>query len=78
MTDQPSRRRFLGTAAALVGGAASVPVLCSGPAFAGPKELPVVTRPDHPAAEYASTAARASGGEPLNASVSCGLDGRTV
>jgi hypothetical protein len=63
--------------AAAAGGAVALPVICSSPAFAaGPGELPVVNRPDHPDAEYAPGMARAAHAEPLNASVDCGLHGR--
>ncbi len=83
MSDRPSqrkarrqtRRRFLARA---LGGtaAAALPVICTGASYAGTAgtaagargELPVVTRPDHPAAVYADGAA-----EPLNAGVDCGL-----
>ncbi|WP_165986340.1 twin-arginine translocation signal domain-containing protein [Streptomyces sp. YIM 98790] len=82
-----SRRGFLGAAAAAVGGLAAAPVvICSGPAHAATgapapaaaRELPVVTRPDHPAAVYAAGADRSAHAEPLNASVDCGLPGRGV
>ncbi|WP_104531017.1 hypothetical protein [Streptomyces specialis] len=66
--DPPSRRGFLVAAA---GGAAALPVICSGRASATgpPRELPVVTFPEHPGAEFGS----GRSGEPLNASVACGL-----
>lgn len=78
MSDTTSRRGFLsltGKAAAVAAGAAAVPVICSGAAFAAPgAELPVVTHPRHPGAVYPA------GGdgfpEPLNASVHCELSGR--
>lgn len=74
---RPTRRGFLGAAAAL-GGAAGLPVICSGPAHAatGRGELPVVNRPDHPAAVYADGARHRADAEPLNASVDCELHGR--
>ncbi|MGK5532176.1 hypothetical protein [Streptomyces sp. URMC 129] len=65
--DSPSRRGFLVAAA---GGAAALPVICSGGArAASPRELPVVTFPEHPAAVFGAGPSR----EPLNAGVSCGL-----
>lgn len=78
MTSRPTRRGFLGAAAATVGGAVALPVICAGPAYAvtGKGELPVVNRPDHPAAEYAPGAKREAYAEPLNASVDCELHGR--
>ncbi|MDB1089066.1 hypothetical protein PJ985_16010 [Streptomyces sp. ACA25] len=77
-----TRRGFFGLAgkaAAVAGGAAALPVICAGPAFAGgPEELPVVTHPWHPGAVYAAgPETRAAHAEPLNASVDCGLHGRT-
>lgn len=78
MTTKTSRRRFLGVAAGLVGAAVAAPVLCSGTAFAGPSELPIVNHPDHPDAEYAPNAAGRKFVEPLNASVNCGLTGRNA
>lgn len=56
----------------------ALPVICSGTAYAKTSkgELPVVNRPDHPAAEYASGAERRAHAEPLNASVDCELHGR--
>lgn len=68
-----SRRGFL---AAAIGGAAALPVICAGASYAsagpGPRELPLVTYPEHPAADYGP----GSDVEPLNASVDCGLPGR--
>lgn len=78
MSEHATRRRFLGAAAGIVGGAIAAPVLCAGTAFARAGELPVVNRPDHPAAEYAPGASRHTQAEPLNASVDCGLNGRSV
>ncbi|MDT0379371.1 twin-arginine translocation signal domain-containing protein [Streptomyces sp. DSM 42041] len=79
MTTRPTRRGFLAAAAAL-GGAAAVPVICSSPAHAvaGRGELPVVNRPDHPAAVYASGDRRSAHAEPLNASVDCEMHGRST
>jgi hypothetical protein len=78
LTSRPTRRGFLGAAAAAVGGAVAFPVICSGPAFAetGKGELPVVNHPDHPAAEYPPGARGVAYAEPLNASVDCELHGR--
>ncbi|MFF0728757.1 twin-arginine translocation signal domain-containing protein [Streptomyces sp. NPDC004134] len=74
MSQRPSRRGFLGIAAVAVAGA---PVICSGPAFAaGPRELPIVNRPDHPGAVYPSAGLRQAQTEPLNATVDCALSGR--
>jgi hypothetical protein len=74
----PSRRGFLGATLAAVGGVAALPVICASPAVAaGSGELPVVNRPDHPAAEYPS-GARPAFTEPLNASVDCELRGRAA
>ncbi|WP_326599395.1 hypothetical protein [Streptomyces sp. NBC_01803] len=65
--NSPSRRGFLAVAA---GGAAALPVICSGRATAAsPRELPVVTFPEHPAAVFGT----GPSAEPLNASVACGL-----
>lgn len=78
MSQHSSRRGFLTAVAAAAGGAVALPVICSAPAFAtGSGELPVVNRPDHPAAEYpAGVSARNGHVEPLNATVDCGLHGR--
>ncbi|MDB1089994.1 hypothetical protein PJ985_20760 [Streptomyces sp. ACA25] len=48
-------------------------------AFAGESgELPVVTHPRHPGAEYPTgPGTLAASREPLNASADCGLHGRT-
>ncbi|WP_240662464.1 hypothetical protein [Streptomyces sp. WAC 06738] len=74
MSQRPSRRGFLGIAAVAVAGA---PVICSGAAFAAdPRELPIVNRPGHPGAVYASGGLRRAQDEPLNATVDCALSGR--
>lgn len=78
MSEYASRRRFLGAAAGIVGGAIAAPILCAGTAFARPGELPIVNRPDHPGAQYPPGATRRSHPEPLNASVDCGLSGRAA
>ncbi|NGN62602.1 twin-arginine translocation signal domain-containing protein [Streptomyces sp. A7024] len=75
MSARPSRRGFLGAAAAL-GTAAALPVICSGPSYAAGAELPVVTNRRHPAAHFAPGTESEPGAEPLNASVACGLHGR--
>ena len=78
MSQRPTRRGFLGAAVAAVGGAVALPVICSGSAHATAKgELPVVNRPDHPAAQY-PPGARGAHAEPLNASVDCELHGRVA
>jgi hypothetical protein len=77
LSQRPSRRGFLTAVAAAAGGAVALPVICSSPAFAGSSgELPVVNRPDHPAAQYPAGLAATAYAEPLNASVDCGLHGR--
>ncbi|SFC70301.1 twin-arginine translocation signal domain-containing protein [Streptomyces aidingensis] len=78
-SSRQTRRGFLGAAAAAVGGLAAAPVvICSAPAHAAAGDLPVVNRPDHPAAAYPAGAARSAHPEPLNASVDCELTGRGV
>lgn len=73
MPQRPSRRGFLGVAAAV----AAAPVICSGHAFAAdPRELPIVNRPDHPGAIHPSGTLRYAQTEPLNATVDCALSGR--
>ncbi|MEO3752254.1 hypothetical protein [Streptomyces sp. B6B3] len=68
-----TRRRFLAGALGGTAAVAALPVICTGTSHAGTAagghgELPLVTHPRHPAAEYA-----AGGAEPLNAGVDCGL-----
>lgn len=73
MPQRPSRRGFLGAAAAV----AAAPVICSGHAFAAdPRELPIVNRPDHPGAIHPAGTLRYAQTEPLNATVDCALSGR--
>lgn len=73
MSQRPSRRGFLGIAAAV----AAAPVICSGPAFAAdPRELPIVNRPGHPGAIHPPGVLRHAQEEPLNATVDCALTGR--
>jgi hypothetical protein len=77
LSQRPSRRGFLTAVAAAAGGAVALPVICSSPAFAASSgELPVVNRPDHPAAEYPPGIAAAGHPEPLNATVDCALSGK--
>jgi hypothetical protein len=78
LTTTPTRRGFLGAAAAALGSAVALPVICAGPAFAdaGKGELPVVNHPGHPDAVYAAGDRNRTHAEPLNASVDCELHGR--
>ncbi|WP_209314625.1 twin-arginine translocation signal domain-containing protein [Streptomyces bohaiensis] len=76
MSGRTSRRGFLTAVAAAAGGAAALPVICAGPAWAAsPGELPVVNRRDHPAALWGPGAETDPFAEPLNASVDCALHG---
>ncbi|WP_107499069.1 MULTISPECIES: twin-arginine translocation signal domain-containing protein [Streptomyces] len=77
MSGRTSRRGFLTAVAAAAGGAVALPVICANSAFAAaPGDLPVVNRPDHPAAQYAPGAEDDPYAEPLNASVDCELHRR--